>query len=107
MIGTSRHFILNNNYAIPNVLYDRNLPFDSETTTLIAPHVSLQMAMKWLREVHNINIEIFYFSDVNPARWAFEIIRLPIGVTVFGEYNERSYEEACEAAIKYCLENLI
>ena len=97
----------NNNYAIPNVLYDRNLPFDSETTTLIAPHVSLQMAMKWLREVHNINIEIFYFSDVNPARWAFEIIRLPIGVTVFGEYNERSYEEACEAAIKYCLENLI
>ena len=46
----------NNNYTIPNTSYNPDLPFDSETITLIAPHVSLQMAMTWLREVHNCHI---------------------------------------------------
>ena len=79
---------------------------DSEKKEYV-PCITHQMAMKWLREIHNINIEVFYVCDDNPARWAFEIIRLPTGVTVFGKYSEKSYENAEEAGIKYCLENLI
>lgn len=97
----------NNSYTIPNTSYDPDLPFDSETITLIVPHVSLQMAMKWLREVHKIEIRVIYDNDklcwygaCNPMNEPFQIL---LG---FGR-KCKSYEEACEAGIKYCLENLI
>lgn len=73
---------------------------DFDDKDFIAP--TLQMAMKWLRDVHNIHIEIFYSVWSSP-KWAFEIIQLPRASFVFGQYNERSYEEACESAIKYYL----
>jgi hypothetical protein len=75
---------------------------------------TLQMAMKWLREVHNVFIDIssrfsknadkdvcFSYSCkklINTYRSSYEII---------GDGEWLNYEEACEAAIKYCLENLI
>lgn len=43
-----------------------------------------------------------------PRSW--EVFSLEIGETLcFGEAQnvKKSYEEACEAAIKYCLENLV
>ena len=83
------------------------LHFNYQTPSDGIPCPTLQMAMKWLRKVHNINIEVFYFDPDNKTRWAFEIIRLPSGACVFGEYNKYSYEEACEAGIKHCLEKLI
>lgn len=98
----------NNSYTIPNTSYDPDLPFDSETITLIVPHVSLQMAMKWLREVKHIPIEILWHYDGNSdvEEWYFvhhaELRILPNDI----EYYE-TYEQACEAAIKYCLEKLI
>ena len=93
----------NNNYTIPNTSYNSDLPFDSETITLIAPHVSLQLAMKWLREEHRIFLNVSYI----PEHFAF-IYRVisPTGETKFVTYVD-TYEKACEAAIKYCLENLI
>ena len=71
---------------------------------------TLQIAMKWLRKVHNIHIDIdpdwaskggfavigYCFnihSIVNP--WYEDLVTYP------------TYEQAVEAAIKYCLENLI
>lgn len=98
----------NNSYTIPNMLYDPDLPFDSETLTVVAPHVSIQMAMKWLREVKHIPIEILWHYDVDSdvEEWYFihhaELRILPNDI----EYYE-TYEKACEAGIKYCLENLI
>ena len=74
---------------------------------------TLQMAMKWLREVHRRIISPKY-NEVKDERgllysmWFFDI--LPISKTLpIIEYNQSydSYEQACEAAIKYCLENLI
>ena len=68
-----------------------------------------QMAMRWLREVHNIvcNIDI---ESRNFYYYSIFIIRSSIGaqyqLTSQKPYFE-TYEEACEAAIKYCLENLI
>ena len=71
----------------------------------VAP--TLQMAMKWLREVHNIFINIIYENDgVFTAN-----IKVPsIGVDCKVDNKHKcwlTYEEAAEAAIKYCLENLV
>ena len=69
---------------------------------------TLQMAMKWLREVHKWHIEISrgeygYFVHIVSAK---NLSTENYAVQLEGGYN-LSYEEACESAIKYCLENLI
>lgn len=79
---------------------------------------TLQMAMKWLREEHNkiivsgislddrtsstINhyiVGIWYVPKNNGGAFCYT------SPTPYGGYP--SFEEACEAGIKYCLENLI
>ena len=102
---------------------------------------TLQMTMKWLREVHNIDIDIdahcgmlsircyvAYVSTYKPYELTdtdkeFGITEdevkhrqvqfkrntrtpLPHELIPAHEYFD-TYEEACEAAIKYCLTNLI
>ena len=79
---------------------------------------TLQMAMKWLREVQALNIyargvwkdvEVQY-GDWEPAVVGYEWF---VESLIDDTYSKTSiepfltYEEACEAAIKYCLENLI
>ena len=67
---------------------------------------TLQMVMKWLREVHNLYIDIRI--NINNSLYSFKIYSVGInGARAFTEYRIKSYEGACEAAIKYCLENLI
>lgn len=72
---------------------------------------TLQMTMKWLREAHNIHI------DIN-TNWAFKDDNFIVIGYMFNTHsainswyqdlvNYPTYEQACEAAIKYCLENLI
>jgi hypothetical protein len=72
---------------------------------------TLQMAMKWLREIHNLEIYPYHNnSTIYNSKWWFEIIEYPNSVAEYesGKNEEfDTYEEACEAAIKYCLENLI
>lgn len=68
---------------------------------------TLQMATKWLREVHYLTIDVFHFRD-----WKVNIKTIPDDYfTADYSYPElkpaKTYEEAAEAAIKYCLENLI
>jgi hypothetical protein len=78
------------------------------------PAPTLQMAMKWLREVHKIEIWVHY--DIDKATWwggcnpMYEedeensnMFQSLLGF----DYPGKTYEEACEAAIKYCLENLV
>ena len=74
---------------------------------------TLQMAMKWLRETHNISVRARY-DEVEDEKeriycaWFFDILSMnPYKTLVEPEQGYSSYEEACEAAIKYCLENLI
>ena len=74
---------------------------------------TLQMAMKWLREVHNISIEAVYDCSNGKTEtiswWFANIKHINPGSSKENDcltaYD--SYEEACEAAIKYCLQNLI
>lgn len=75
---------------------------------------TLQMAMKWLREAHKLNIELVLNQDVQDLEsviknyYHFNVSRLDRFANEGGDckfYN--SYEEAVESAIKYCLDNLI
>lgn len=70
--------------------------------------VTLQMAMKWLREMHAIIVVIFPIRTVKSE--------LAYNTSIYNTHAEhkklmnkdyQSYEQACEAAIKYCLTELI
>ena len=65
---------------------------------------TLQMAMKWLREIHNIHIEIGYNMGYFPV-----CISTKTNDTIpyIAMGSPFTYEKACEVAIKYCLEYLI
>lgn len=69
---------------------------------------TLQMAMKYLREVHKLEIYPYHQNSEKGDKWWFEIVKFPSPVSDY-ESNAiyATYEEACEDAIKYCLENLI
>lgn len=98
------------------------------------PLITLQMAVKWIQETHNIIIIPNYEYECDDTPWCYKIFKLeengkPERVAVRGvSYDkdnnptehivgyrdyERSYEdystkeEAIEEGIKYCLENLI
>ena len=79
---------------------------------------TLQMAMKWVREVHNLECDISFdpYSKASkePPYW------MSINTSKFDSPHHSAilwqspvrthfdtYEEAVEAAIKYCLENVI
>ena len=73
---------------------------------------TLQMTMKWLREVHNLSVEVYRTA----CGYIGCIVAVPSGtdkkVFQYDGDDEDSgqwttYEGAVEAAIKYCLENLI
>ncbi len=64
---------------------------------------TMQMAMRWLREIHNIDITITPDRKNNYSSLVFYHKELPfkdIGSSI-------TYEDAVEAALKYVLENLI
>ena len=73
---------------------------------------TLQMAMKWLRLKHNLSVEVYRTA----CGYIGCIVAIPSGTDIkfleedgddlpSGAYTK--WEYACEAAIKYCLENLI
>lgn len=71
--------------------------------------LTIQMAIKWLREVQGLDIDIsieytykkVYYYSILKKTFIRDIDCL------HSETNFKSYEQAAEAAIKYCLENLI
>ena len=75
---------------------------------------SLYVAMKWLREVHHYYIQVMldswalgghtgYYVVIQKTDSDFEMMLQDAVDEVFYQ----TYEEACETAIKYCLEKLI
>lgn len=76
------------------------------------PCVTISFAMKWLREKHNLCIEPYRTA----CGYLCTISKIPSGSEMYSqdyEGNDESsgqfttFEKACEAAIQYCLENLI
>ncbi len=99
--------------------YDSDFPSEYElendgSEVIDAP--TLQMAMKWLRKAHNIHIAIVP-CEVGPGVMDYTYILYKIDTENFifknleiqGRANtdKMSAPKTCEAAIKYCLENLI
>lgn len=80
---------------------------DNEYNGVSAP--THQMACAWLREVHNIFIEISVSIDLNGNyHFSYTILDKECKYVRRGYTDfDWNYEDAMEAAIKYCLENLI
>jgi hypothetical protein len=96
-------------------------------TPIAAP--TQQMAMRWLREVHDIHCDVHLSFSENPKNYPpgyyIYILNTKDGNTVENPGNDISeihplyinksctprnyhtYEDAVEAAIRYCLENLV
>ena len=97
-----RSYLVNDNVFIPGDIND--LPLRKDAIRI----PTLQMAMKWLREVHKLVPIIlaggdsywFRIDKANEDNWKNTIYREDVK-------SFPTYEEACEASIKYCLENLI
>ena len=76
----------------------------------IASAPSLYVAMKWLREVHDVQIEISIVGTdtwESPTKWMYGFRCQTKDVIDRRNADFSSYEEACENGIKYCLEKLI
>lgn len=78
------------------------------------------LAMKWLREVHNVHVSVNpivdYVEDADGHKyednvyWAFEFINSVSGRFIEltdNDYQFDTYEDAVEAALKDCLTNKI
>lgn len=103
---------------------ERVLRFDWEEGYLIEPSIepkdqyeiigdtisapTHQMAMAWLREVYDINIDVV--SIWEQKRWEYQIYIIT-PTTSNCPYKDdtlyMTYEEAVEVALKYSLENLV
>ena len=89
--------------------YGAKKNWNSFDLTISRPSQSL--VMKWLREVHHCVIcitPLTFYCGETVSKWGY-CIWADDNTEVDEESSPRldSYEDACEAAIKYCLENLI
>ena len=92
--------------VVGEMIYHKRL---EEDTHLIACP-TLQMAMKWLRELLHLEIYLEHDTIQENNNWWYQIGKYTKGfINIEHESSSdyATYEEACEAAIKYCLENLI
>lgn len=128
--GCRRYWYKGNLVFSINEIWNRELD-NYEDKGWTAP--TLQMVMKWLREVHNILLVVDYDYEFTSTSYIYKIYRLvengrPERVIVKGtSYDkdnnptehivavrdyERSaeeyatYQQAAEAGIKYCLESI-
>ena len=88
----------------PKQLYVTN----SELGDIVYTAPTHQMAMAWLREMHNIAINIGWgeiFED--KFQWWCIILNQKDGNILRESEYYSTYEEAVEAALKYVLKNLI
>lgn len=75
---------------------------------------SLQMAMKWLREIYKLEVRSTYdydkdswWGNINPMFEETDENSDIYQKALRFDYQGKSYEKSCEDAVKYCLENLI
>ena len=93
-------------------LVEESYKFNWNFQTIDYSAPTLQMVMKWLREKYNIVISIIFISDQkredrNSYSWIVYTADTFKWNTKEAEKSQVSYELACEAAIRYCLENII
>ena len=107
---TNAFYDKNGNLYFIDILSDFSEHSDNDTDIAAS---TLYVAMKWLREVHNLFIFISTWlrHKDGTVQYYYEIRNLndkdfeTIAESTITEFD--SPEKTCEAAIKYCLENLI
>ena len=73
-----------------------------ENDAILAP--TLQMVMKWLRDIHNVLILV---DKTSQSEYRWRLRNNTTGDYVEGTGRNLTYEGACEDAIKFCLEEVI
>jgi len=73
---------------------------------------SQSLALKWLREVHDLHIVVYPWQADNEEKaihWCCTVYKsfAHLGNDVYTNETPKSYEEAVEAALNYVLKNLI
>lgn len=92
--------------ATGRLMFGSEYPHNNSQVQISAP--TQQMAMRWLREENGIFIEISVSIDLNgDYHYSYSILDKECKYIRKGLSFEWNYEEAVEAAIKACLENLI
>jgi len=91
-------------FIIDKIVGDYNITDRARNPERYLDAPTLQMVMKWLREVHNIAIETewehLWYAYIKP------MTSKPSEEDYY-QCKSPKYEIAVEDAIKYCLENLI
>lgn len=87
-------------------------PYSNANYQVSYPKPTLQMAMKWLREVHKLFVFVStWLMQENNVQYYFEIreIKTSDFETLYAYTSKKlnSFEKIAEAGIKYCLEDLI
>lgn len=104
--GECRDYYRDNNFYSEDFKSNWNC---TKVTPILYSAPTLQMTMRWLREVHNLHIWVDYssfdFNDKLPYLW--NIRQTKIEGDYWGGTYHKSYEEAAEDAINYCLKYLI
>lgn len=105
---THRSYLFNDNVFVPADISD--LPYRKDAIRI----PTLQMVIKWLREVYHYYIQIMLDSWVRGGRLGYYVVLQKTDSDfemmlqdAFDDAFYQTYEEAAEAGIKYCLENLI
>lgn len=93
-------------------LQEKHLPYSSDDPKFKEFYYTkptLQMAMKWLREEKGIAVVPIINSVLDNERflWDVKIVVAKTSDSYSQGWNYEKQENACEAAVKYCLENLI
>lgn len=101
-------------------LEEKHLPYSSDDPKLkefYYPKPTIQMAMKWLRQKYNLHIITLPYAPMcrrpyHPGEadmvYIAQLFRGIIPIDEIGRsVIKLTPEEACDAAIKYCLEKLI
>ena len=68
---------------------------------------TIQMATKWFLKKHNIFICVLFLEESNGFGYTIENIITKKYIATSKNSSYKEPEEACEAAIKHCLEKLL
>ena len=101
----SGHGIITQSGQEVGIVYDDLRNCDLDYDEYLRP--TQAMAMKWLREVHNVFISIIYNKD---GVFIADVKSPVSGIDCWVDNKHNcwfKYEEAAEEAIKFCLERLI
>jgi hypothetical protein len=94
----------------PHYYYNTNGEFSGPSWDSEYPAPTLQMAMKWLREMYDIHVvprKDFFNGTYTGMIYDGRRENVFDKEDYIALVGYETYEKACEAAIKYCLEKLI